>query len=419
MHSNYNLLTLSDSRLLNSNGQTIYYKERIEGRNMKITDTIKYVGVNDHQVDLFEGQYRVPNGISYNSYIIMDDKIAIMDTVDIGFVDEWLANVKTALGSRKPDYLVVQHMEPDHSASIKKFLEAYPDTTIVGNAKTFVMMGNFFRNVSFDNRLEVKNKDTIELGHHVLTFVFAPMVHWPEVMVTYDSADKVLFSADGFGKFGALDTDGVWDDEARRYYIGIVGKYGAQVHMLLNAAATLDIKMICPLHGPVLRDNLAHYISLYDTWSSYRPQKDGVVIAYASIYGNTKEAVQLLADRLKEKGTEVEIYDLARDDMAEAVSAAFEYSKLVLASPTYNGDVFPCMRFFIEHLTERNYQKRTVAYIENGSWAPMAAKVMAGMLEKSKELNVIEDIVKITSSVSEENISELDALAQKLAALQP
>ena len=252
-----------------------------------------------------------------------------------------------------------------------------------------------------------------------MTFVFAPMVHWPEVMVTYDSADKVLFSADGFGKFGALDTDGVWDDEARRYYIGIVGKYGAQVHMLLNAAATLDIKMICPLHGPVLRDNLAHYISLYDTWSSYRPQKDGVVIAYASIYGNTKEAVQLLADRLKEKGTEVEIYDLARDDMAEAVSAAFEYSKLVLASPTYNGDVFPCMRFFIEHLTERNYQKRTVAYIENGSWAPMAAKVMAGMLEKSKELNVIEDIVKITSSVSEENISELDALAQKLAALQP
>ena len=345
---------------------------------MRVTDEIIYIGVNDHNVDLFEGQYRVPNGISYNSYIIMDDKIAIMDTVDIGFVDEWLANVKTALGSRKPDYLVVQHMEPDHSASIKKFLEAYPDTTIVGNAKTFVMMGNFFRNVSFDNRLEVKNKDTIELGHHVLTFVFAPMVHWPEVMVTYDSADKVLFSADGFGKFGALDTDGVWDDEARRYYIGIVGKYGAQVHMLLNAAATLDIKMICPLHGPVLRDNLAHYISLYDTWSSYRPQKDGVVIAYASIYGNTKEAVQLLADRLKEKGTEVEIYDLARDDMAEAVSAAFEYSKLVLASPTYNGDVFPCMRFFIEHLTERNYQKRTVAYIENGSWAPMAAKVMAG-----------------------------------------
>lgn len=386
---------------------------------MRVTDEIIYIGVNDHNVDLFEGQYRVPNGISYNSYIIMDDKIAIMDTVDIGFVDEWLANVKTALGSRKPDYLVVQHMEPDHSASIKKFLEAYPDTTIVGNAKTFVMMVNFFRNVSFDNRLEVKNKDTIELGHHVLTFVFAPMVHWPEVMVTYDSADKVLFSADGFGKFGALDTDGVWDDEARRYYIGIVGKYGAQVHMLLNAAATLDIKMICPLHGPVLRDNLAHYISLYDTWSSYRPQKDGVVIAYASIYGNTKEAVQLLADRLKEKGTEVEIYDLARDDMAEAVSAAFEYSKLVLASPTYNGDVFPCMRFFIEHLTERNYQKRTVAYIENGSWAPMAAKVMAGMLEKSKELNVIEDIVKITSSVSEENISELDALAQKLAALQP
>lgn len=386
---------------------------------MRVTDEIIYIGVNDHNVDLFEGQYRVPNGISYNSYIIMDDKIAIMDTVDIGFVDEWLANVKTALGSRKPDYLVVQHMEPDHSASIKKFLKAYPDTTIVGNAKTFVMMGNFFKNVSFDNRLEVKNKDTIELGHHVLTFVFAPMVHWPEVMVTYDSADKVLFSADGFGKFGALDTDGVWDDEARRYYIGIVGKYGAQVHMLLNAAATLDIKMICPLHGPVLRDNLAHYISLYDTWSSYRPQKDGVVIAYASIYGNTKEAVQLLADRLKEKGTEVEIYDLARDDMAEAVSAAFEYSKLVLASPTYNGDVFPCMRFFIEHLTERNYQKRTVAYIENGSWAPMAAKVMAGMLEKSKELNVIEDIVKITSSVSEENISELDALAQKLAALQP
>ena len=387
---------------------------------MKIGNDIYYVGVNDHQVDLFEGQYVVPNGMSYNSYVIMDEKIAVMDTVDANFKDEWLENVARVLDGAKPDYLVVQHMEPDHAANIENFMKAYPDTIVVANTKTFTMMGNFFRNLNLDGKkLVVANGDSLTLGKHVLTFVFAPMVHWPEVMVTYDSADKVLFSADGFGKFGALDTDGVWDDEARRYYIGIVGKYGAQVHMLLNAAATLDIKMICPLHGPVLRDNLAHYISLYDTWSSYRPQKDGVVIAYASIYGNTKEAVQLLADRLKEKGTEVEIYDLARDDMAEAVSAAFEYSKLVLASPTYNGDVFPCMRFFIEHLTERNYQKRTVAYIENGSWAPMAAKVMAGMLEKSKELNVIEDIVKITSSVSEENISELDALAQKLAALQP
>ena len=382
---------------------------------MRVTDEIIYIGVNDHNVDLFEGQYRVPNGISYNSYIIMDNKIAIMDTVDIGFVDEWLANVKTALGSRKPDYLVVQHMEPDHSASIKKFLEAYPDTTIVGNAKTFVMMGNFFRNVSFDNRLEVKNKDTIELGHHVLTFVFAPMVHWPEVMVTYDSTDKVLFSADGFGKFGALDVEEDWDCEACRYYIGIVGKYGAQVQKLLKAAATLDIQTICPLHGPILTENLGHYIEKYDIWSSYKVESEGVVIAYTSVYGNTKKAVELLAQKLEEKGCpKVTVFDLARDDMAKAVEDAFRYGKLVLATITYNGDIFPFMRTYIENLTERSYQNRTIGLIENGSWAPAAARIMQGMFEKSKNITWLENNVKITSSLSEANEAEIEAMAEEL-----
>ena len=389
---------------------------------MRITDDILYVGVNDHNIDLFEGQYIVPNGMAYNSYVINDEKIAVMDTVDAAFGDEWLKNIADVLNGATPDYLIIQHMEPDHSANIQKFLEVYPNIKVVGNAKTFTMIGNFFRDLKLadENKLEVKNKDTLTLGKHELTFVFAPMVHWPEVMVTYDSKDKVLFSADGFGKFGALDVEEDWDCEARRYYIGIVGKYGAQVQNLLKVAATLDIQTICPLHGPVLTENLEHYIGQYNTWSSYGTESEGVMIAYTSVYGNTKKAVELLAEKLKEKGCpKVVVTDLAREDMAEAVEDAFRYGKIVLASTTYNGDVFPFMKTFIEHLTERNYQKRTVAYIENGSWAPMAAKVMAGMLEKSKELNVIEDIVKITSSVSEENISELDALAQKLAALQP
>ena len=389
---------------------------------MRITDDILYVGVNDHNIDLFEGQYIVPNGMAYNSYVINDEKIAVMDTVDAAFGDEWLKNIADVLNGATPDYLIIQHMEPDHSANIQKFLEVYPNIKVVGNAKTFTMIGNFFRDLKLadENKLEVKNKDTLTLGKHELTFVFAPMVHWPEVMVTYDSKDKVLFSADGFGKFGALDVEEDWDCEARRYYVGIVGKYGAQVQNLLKVAATLDIQTICPLHGPVLTENLEHYIGQYNTWSSYGTESEGIMIAYTSVYGNTKKAVELLAEKLKEKGCpKVVVTDLAREDMAEAVEDAFRYGKIVLASTTYNGDVFPLMKTFIEHLTERNYQKRTVAYIENGSWAPMAAKVMAGMLEKSKELNVIEDIVKITSSVSEENISELDALAQKLAALQP
>jgi flavorubredoxin len=383
---------------------------------MRVTDDIIYVGVNDHKVDLFEGQYTVKDGISYNSYVIMDEKIAVMDTVDIGFADEWLSNIEEALDGRRPDYLIVQHMEPDHSASIGRFLEVYPEVKVVGNAKTFVMLSNFFRGMNIVNKLEVKNKETLCLGEHTLIFVFAPFVHWPEVMVTYDSKDKVLFSADGFGRFGALDVDAEWDDEARRYYIGIVGKYGAQVQMLLKAAAELDIEIICPLHGPVLNENIAHYIGLYDMWSSYKAEKEGVLIAYTSIYGNTKDAALLLEEKLKALGCEAVAYDLARTDMSEVVAQAFKYSKLVLASPTYNGDVFPYMKSFIEHLTERNYQKRTVAFIENGSWAPMAAKVMTAMLEKSKELRVLENTVKITSSVSEENKAELEKMAEELSA---
>jgi len=384
---------------------------------MRITDDILYVGVNDHNIDLFEGQYIVPNGMAYNSYVINDEKIAVMDTVDAAFGDEWLKNIADVLNGATPDYLIIQHMEPDHSANIQKFLEVYPNIKVVGNAKTFTMIGNFFRDLKLadENKLEVKNKDTLTLGKHELTFVFAPMVHWPEVMVTYDSKDKVLFSADGFGKFGALDVEEDWDCEARRYYVGIVGKYGVQVQNLLKVAATLDIQTICPLHGPVLTENLEHYIGQYNTWSSYGTESEGVMIAYASVYGNTKKAVELLAEKLKEKGCpKVVVTDLAREDMAEAVEDAFRYGKIVLASTTYNGDVFPLMKTFIEHLTERNYQNKTIGLIENGSWASMAGKVMTGMFEKSKNITWLETSVKIMSSMDEQNKADIEKMAEEL-----
>ena len=384
---------------------------------MRITDDILYVGVNDHNIDLFEGQYIVPNGMAYNSYVINDEKIAVMDTVDAAFGDEWLKNIADVLNGATPDYLIIQHMEPDHSANIQKFLEVYPNIKVVGNAKTFTMIGNFFRDLKLadENKLEVKNKDTLTLGKHELTFVFAPMVHWPEVMVTYDSKDKVLFSADGFGKFGALDVEEDWDCEARRYYIGIVGKYGAQVQNLLKVAATLDIQTICPLHGPVLTENLEHYIGQYNTWSSYGTESEGVMIAYTSVYGNTKKAVELLAEKLKKKGCpKVVVTDLAREDMAEAVEDAFRYGKIVLASTTYNGDVFPLMKTFIEHLTERNYQNKTIGLIENGSWASMAGKVMRGMFEKSKNITWLETSVKIMSSMDEQNKADIEKMAEEL-----
>ena len=383
---------------------------------MQITNDILYVGVNDHQVDLFEGQYDVPNGMAYNSYVIKDEKIAVMDTVDANFTKEWLDNIAAVLDGAKPDYLVVQHMEPDHAANIENFMNAYPDTTIVANTKTFGMMKNFFRNLDLEGRtLEVGNGESLTLGRHVLTFVFAPMVHWPEVMVTYDSTDKVLFSADGFGKFGALDVEEDWDCEARRYYIGIVGKYGPQVQKLLKVAATLDIQIICPLHGPVLTENLGHYIEKYDIWSSYKVESEGVVIAYTSVYGNTKKAVELLAQKLEEKGCpKVTVFDLARDDMAKAVEDAFRYGKLVLATITYNADIFPFMKTYIDHLTERSYQNRTIGLIENGSWAPNAAKVMQAKFEKSKNITWLDNTVKIMSSLSDENIEELDKMAEEL-----
>ena len=384
---------------------------------MRITDDILYVGVNDHNIDLFEGQYIVPNGMAYNSYVINDEKIAVMDTVDAAFGDEWLKNIADVLNGATPDYLIIQHMEPDHSANIQKFLEVYPNIKVVGNAKTFTMIGNFFRDLKLadENKLEVKNKDTLTLGKHELTFVFAPMVHWPEVMVTYDSKDKVLFSADGFGKFGALDAEEDWDCEARRYYVGIVGKYGAQVQNLLKVAATLDIQTICPLHGPVLTENLEHYIGQYNTWSSYGTESEGVMIAYTSVYGNTKKAVELLVEKLKEKGCpKVVVTDLAREDMAEAVEDAFRYGKIVLASTTYNGDVFPFMKTFIEHLTERNYQNKTIGLIENGSWASMAGKVMTGMFEKSKNITWLETSVKIMSSMDEQNKADIEKMAEEL-----
>ena len=382
---------------------------------MFVTNDIKYIGVNDHAVDLFEGQYVVPNGMAYNSYAILDEKIAIMDTVDAGFTQAWLDNMREVLGDRKPDYLIVQHMEPDHSANILNFIKTYPDAKIVASAKAFVMMKNFFGTDFSDKQIVVGEGDTLSLGKHVLTFVTAPMVHWPEVIVTYDSTDKVLFSADGFGKFGATDAKEPWADEARRYYIGIVGKYGAQVQALLKKAATLDIQIICPLHGPVLTEDLGYYLNLYTTWSSYAVEEEGIVLAYTSVYGNTKQAVLQLAEKLKANGSaKVVVHDLARCDMAEAVADAFRYSKLVLATTTYNADIFPFMREFIDHLTERNFQNRTVALIENGSWAPTAAKVMREMLAKSKNLTFTDTTVKIMSALNEESTAQLHALAAEL-----
>lgn len=383
---------------------------------MNITNDIRYIGVNDHKIDLFEGQYAVPNGMAYNSYVILDDKIAVMDTVDAAFTHEWLDALEAALCGRKPSYLIVQHMEPDHSGSIVSFMKVYPETRIVASAKAFAMMGQFFGTDFSDNRTVVGDGDTLSLGRHELTFVTAPMVHWPEVIVTYDSTDKVLFSADGFGKFGALDVDEDWACEARRYYFGIVGKYGVQVQNLLKKAAGLDIDIICPLHGPVLTENLGYYLNLYHTWSSYAVESEGVMIAYTSVYGNTRKAVKLLEQKLLANGCpKVVVCDLAREDMAEAVEDAFRYGKLVLATTTYNADIFPFMRQFIEHLTERNYQNRTVALIENGTWAPLAAKVMKGMLEKCKNLTFAEPIVTIKSALNETSNAQLDALAGELS----
>ena len=382
---------------------------------MKITNDIFYVGVNDRQVDLFEGQYKVPNGMCYNSYVIMDEKIAVMDTVDAGFTHEWLDNIQNVLGAKAPDYLVIQHMEPDHSANIMNFIKAYPSVTVVASAKAFAMMKNFFGTDFADQRMIVGEGDTLSLGAHTLNFVTAPMVHWPEVIVTYDSKDKVLFSADGFGKFGALDADEPWADEARRYYIGIVGKYGAQVQALLKKAATLDIEKICPLHGPVLTENLGYYLNLYNIWSSYQPEEEGIVIAYTSVYGNTKKAALSLAEKFKNSGCpNVAVYDLARCDMSEAVSDAFRYSKLVLATTTYNAGIFPFMREFIDHLIEHNFQKRTVALIENGSWAPLAAKVMKSMLEKCKDISFAEATVKIQSALDDTSKKQIDDLVREL-----
>ena len=382
---------------------------------MQITKDIKYIGVNDKKIDLFEGQYKVPNGMSYNSYIIMDEKIAVMDTVDANFKEEWLLNIKNILGDKSPDYLVVQHMEPDHSANIKSFTKVYPETKIVASAKAFTMMKGFFGDDFKDKQVVVSDGDTLSLGKHILTFVTAPMVHWPEVIVTYDSADKVLFSADGFGKFGALDTDEDWTDEARRYYIGIVGKYGAQVQALLKKASALDIKIICPLHGPVLAENLGYYLEKYDVWSAYKPEEDGVVIAYTSVYGNTRKAVEKLEEELKALGLEkVILHDLARCDMAKAVSDAFKYSKLVLATTTYNADIFPFMREFIDHLKERNFQNRKVAFIENGSWAPIAAKVMRESLDKCKNITFAETTVKVISALSDASVDQIRELAKEI-----
>lgn len=385
-----------------------------EMRNMFISDAVFYAGVNDRKVDLFEGQYPVPNGISYNSYIIKGEKVAVMDSVDKNFGEEWLENIEKVLGGKAPDYLVVLHMEPDHSANIKAFLEKYPDAVVVSSAKAFAMMENYFGKEIAKNRLEVKDGEKLDLGGRSLTFVAAPMVHWPEVMVAYDDKDKILFSADAFGKFGDLDSDEPWDDEARRYYIGIVGKYGAQAQSLLKKAAALDIAKICPLHGEVLDKDLAHYISLYNIWSSYAVEKEGVVIAYASVYGNTAGAAKLLKEKLEAKGVCVALYDLARADRSLVLAEAFRYGKLVLASTTYNGDVFPFMRYFIGDLAEHNYQNRTVAFIENGSWAPMAKKKMADMLAGCKNLTFAENSVKIISAVNEQNINEIENLAEEL-----
>lgn len=382
---------------------------------MEITKDIRYVGVNDHQVDLFEGQYVVPNGMAYNSYVVMDDKTAVFDTVDARFTHQWLDNLQNVLDGRQPDYLIVQHMEPDHSASIHSFMQMYKETTIVSSAKAFAMMGQFFGTDFAERQMVVAEGDTLVTGRHTFTFVAAPMVHWPEVLVTYDSTDKVLFSADGFGKFGALDVEEPWDCEARRYFIGIVGKYGAQVQALLKKAAGLDIQVICPLHGPVLKENLGHYLHLYDLWSSYTPESEGIVIAYTSVYGNTRRAVEQFAEKLRQMGCpKVSLFDLARCDMAEAVEDAFRYNKLVLATTTYNAEIFPYMRTFLHHLTERNYQNRTVAFIENGTWAPMAAKVMKGMLEKSRKITIAGPTVTIRSALNAESSEKLEELAQEL-----
>lgn len=382
---------------------------------MKVTNDIKYIGVNDHQIDLFEGQYIVPNGMAYNSYVIMDEKIAVMDSVETGFTKEWMENIQNVLGGRTPDYLIVHHMEPDHSANIVNFINQYPDVKIVASARAFTMMNNFFGIDFAEKQMVVGEGDILSLGKHQLTFLMAPMVHWPEVMMTYDSADKVLFSADAFGKFGALDVEEDWACEARRYYIGIVGKYGVQVQNVLKKVSKLDVQTICPLHGPVLSENLEYYFNLYQVWSGYQPEEEGIMIAYTSVYGNTKKAALLLAEQLKTKGNiKVVINDLARCDMAEAVEDAFRYSKIVFATTTYNGEIFPFMREFIQHLTERNFGNRTVAFIENGSWAPMAARVMKGMFEKSKNINYTDTTVKIMSALNEESIAQINALADEL-----
>ena len=382
---------------------------------MTITNDIRYIGVNDHDIDLFEGQYIVPEGMAYNSYVIIDEKIAVMDTVSADFGEEWLANLENVLAGRKPDYLIIHHMEPDHSANIDKFISAYPEAAVVGNAKTFEMIDQFFGRGLCKNNLAVKNGEVLSLGRHELTFLFAPMVHWPEVMMSYDGADKALFSADAFGKFGALDCqDKEWDCEARRYYMGIVGKYGMQVQAVLKKAAALDIKMICPLHGPVLTGDLSHYTGLYDIWSSYGVESEGVCIAYTSVYGNTKRAAELLAKKLEERGCKAAISDLARCDMAEAVEDAFRYGKLVLATTTYNADIFPFMKQFIDHLTERNYQNRTIGFIENGTWAPAAAKIMKAMFEKSRNINYIDTTVTLRSAMTEENAEAIERMAEEL-----
>ena len=382
---------------------------------MTITNDIRYIGVNDHDVDLFEGQYPVPNGIAYNSYVILDEKIAVMDTVDRNFTQPWLENLTAALAGRKPDYLIVQHMEPDHAANVDKFLKLYPDAVVVASAKAFAMMKGFFGTDYADRRMIVGEGDTLSLGRHTLTFVTAPMVHWPEVIVTYDSYDKVLFSADGFGKFGALDVEEPWEDEARRYYIGIVGKYGAQVQALLKKAAKLDIAMICPLHGPVLTENLGHYLNLYDIWSGYRPESEGVVIAYTSVYGNTRDAALLLERELKALGQRVVVHDLARCDMSEAVADAFRFDRLVLATTSYNGDVFPFMKTYLHALTERSFRNRTVGLIENGSWAPVAAKVMKSILAESRDLRFAEPTVRIHAALNDESRAQIAALANELS----
>ncbi len=381
-----------------------------------VTNSVYYVGANDHEVDLFEGQYPVPNGMAYNSYVIVDDSVCVMDTIDRHKTEEWLMNITEVLGERQPDYLVVQHMEPDHAGSIKAFLDRYPNVTVVGQAKTFPMMQNFFHTLKLENTLTVKEGDTLELGHHTLHFVMAPMVHWPEVIMTYESESKILFSADAFGKFGALDREEDWTNEARRYYIGIVGKYGKQVQNVLKKAANLDIQTICPLHGPVLSENLGYYLNLYDIWSSYRPEQDGICVCYTSVYGNTAAAVKLLCEQLKEAGApQVRCFDLARDDMAEAVACAFSFDKLVLATTTYNGDIFPFMKTFIDHLLERGFQNRTVALMENGSWAPQANKIMRRTLETCKDITFAKNHITITSSLSKENSEQILALAQELA----